>query len=175
MLPRTETLEQLKTAVDGLCFHPVGRKGNGGWRSFCGRDGRNVQSFPLSDAADRIAQGIENLPAMLETYGERISAIVIGPYDMAVMVGTPGDIYSDAMDASVRRVFEICSSYQKSCGIFCNHAADAERFRAMAQTSSGRESTRSWSARAFAARLPILKKSNRTDNGKTDYGKNRSA
>lgn len=132
MLPRTETLDQLKTAVDGLCFHPVGRKGNGGLAQFF--PGETVDQFNCSRflmPQIESPRGIENLPSMLETYGERISAIIIGPYDMAVMVGTPGDIYSAVMDASIRRVFDICASYRKSCGIFCNHAADAERFRDM--------------------------------------------
>lgn len=132
MLPRAETLEQLKTAVDGLCFHPVGRKGNGGLAQFL--PGETTEQFNSSRflmPQIESPRGIDQLPAMLESYGERISAIIIGPYDMAVMLGTPGDIYSKEMDAAVRKVFDICNSYQKSCGIFCNHAADARRFRAM--------------------------------------------
>ena len=56
---------------------------------------------------------------------------MIGPYDMSVMVGTPLDIYSDVMTASIQQVFDIARSYHKSCGIFCNTPDDAERFHKM--------------------------------------------
>ncbi len=132
MLPRTETLAQLQTAIDGLCFYPVGRKGNGGLAQFM--PGESIDQFNQSRflmPQIESPRGIENLPAMLEKFGSHISAIIIGPYDLSVMVGTPFDLYSDPMIASIQKIFDICRSYQKSCGIFCNHAADAERFRAM--------------------------------------------
>ncbi|MFR4069653.1 MAG: aldolase/citrate lyase family protein [Oscillospiraceae bacterium] len=45
MVPRTETVEQLKAVIDGLCFHPVGRKGNGG----------NLQFYPGESIAHSTA------------------------------------------------------------------------------------------------------------------------
>ena len=68
---------------------------------------------------------------MLDAYADHISAVMIGPYDMSVMVGTPLDIYSDVMTASIQQVFDIARSYHKSCGIFCNTPDDAERFHKM--------------------------------------------
>lgn len=132
MLPRTETVAQLKTAIDGLCFYPVGRKGNGGLAQFMA--GESIEHFNRSRflmPQIESPKGIQNLPEMLETYGEHISAVIIGPYDMSVMVGTPCDIYSDIMTESIRKVFDISRSFHKSCGIFCNNVEDAKRFRAM--------------------------------------------
>lgn len=132
MIPRTETLEQLKNVIDGFCFYPEGRKGNGGPGQL--KPGETPASFNHSRfllPQIESPKGIENLPAMLETYGEYISAIMIGPYDMSVMVGTPLDIYSDVMTESIQKVFDICKSYNKSCGIFCGSVEDAKRFRAM--------------------------------------------
>jgi 2-keto-3-deoxy-L-rhamnonate aldolase RhmA len=74
---------------------------------------------------------IKNLPAMLETYGEYISAIIIGPYDMSVMVGTPANIGSDEMNKAVQEVFDICKKYNKSCGIFCDNEILAKKYRDM--------------------------------------------
>ena len=132
MVPRTETVEQLKNVIDGFCFYPVGRKGNGG----------NLQFYP-GETVDQFnhgrvlmlqiesPRGIANLPAMLDAFADHISAVIIGPYDMSVMVGTPLDIYSDIMIESIQKVFDISGSYGMSCGIFCNTPDDAKRFKSM--------------------------------------------
>ena len=132
MLPRTETLEQLRTAVDALLFHPVGRKGMGGHGQF--RPGEAFADFAKTRflmPQIESPKGIENLPAMLENYGEFIDAIMIGPYDMSAMVGTPQNITSPIMLESIQKVFDICKVYGKSTGIFCDNEEKAELFRKM--------------------------------------------
>ena len=79
MLPRTERLEQLRTAVDALLFYPEGRKGDeiplaaqivSVVSAFCGKKGQRrtrtvqtgrglfgFQKDEISAAADRITQG----------------------------------------------------------------------------------------------------------------------
>jgi len=130
MVPRTETVEQLKNVVDGLCFFPVGRKGNGGVAQFM--PGESIDHFNRSRfllPQIESPKGIANLPAMLDAYGELIDAVMIGPYDMSVMVGTPLDIYSKTMTESVKKVFDIANSYGKSCGIYCNNYDDTKHFQ----------------------------------------------
>jgi 2-keto-3-deoxy-L-rhamnonate aldolase RhmA len=132
MIPRTETLEQLRIAIDGLLFSPDGRKGMGGCGQF--RAGEKFADFKKTRfllPQIESPEGIKNLPAMLEAYGEYISAIIIGPYDMSVMVGTPCDIGSEAMDNAVQQVFDICKKYNKSCGIFCDNETLAKKYRDM--------------------------------------------
>ena len=132
MIPRVETLEQLRTVVDAVRFGPVGRKGAGGYAQF-----RPGESFEAFQRGRRVfiqiesQKGIDNLAAMLETYGEHIDAVIIGPNDMSVMLGTPFDSKSPIMEAAVQRVFDISRAHGKSCGIFCNDAADAAHYRAM--------------------------------------------
>lgn len=133
MLPRVETLEQIQTAINALKFYPLGLKGSGGYAQL-----RNGESFDDFQKNGRIffpqiesPKGVEMLPTMLETYGELISAVIIGPYDMSVMVGTPNQIKSDVMNEHVQRVFDICHTNKKSCGIFCGNAEDAAYYRAM--------------------------------------------
>lgn len=130
MLPRTESLEQLRTAVDALYFHPAGRKGMGGHGQM--RRGEAFAEFkrflmPQIESP----KGIEMLPKMLEEYGEYISAVMIGPYDLSAMVGTPADITSDVMVESIQKIFDISNSYGKSCGIFCNDEVYAQKWRDM--------------------------------------------
>ena len=132
MLPRTETLGQLRTAVDALLFHPVGRKGMGGHGQF--RAGEKFADFGKTRflmPQIESPKGIANLPAMLEEYGEYIDAIIIGPYDMSAMVGTPQNITSPVMLESIQEVFDICKKYGKSTGIFCDNEEKAELFRKM--------------------------------------------
>ena len=132
MLPRTETLEQLRTAVDAICFYPIGKKGNGGGAQF-----RRSESFEeFQDGRFLIPQiespkGIENLPEMLKNFGGRISGIIVGPYDMSIMAGTPQDIYSDVMKSSIQKIIDICREHKKSAGVFCNDVADAAAYQKM--------------------------------------------
>lgn len=132
MIPRTETLEQLKTAVDALLFYPDGRKGCGGHGQFrpgeaYGDFGKTRFLFPQIESP----KGIELLPEMLEKYGQYISAVMIGPYDLSVMVGTPRDIKSPIMIESIQKIFDISNSYGKSCGIFCDNEVLAQKYRDM--------------------------------------------
>ena len=71
------------------------------------------------------------LPEMLEKYGQYISAVMIGPYDLSVMVGTPRDIKSSIMIESIQKIFDISNSYGKSCGIFCDNEELAQKYRDM--------------------------------------------
>ena len=68
---------------------------------------------------------------MLEQYGEYIDAVMIGPYDMSAMVGTPQNITSDVMLESIQKVFDVCNRYEKSTGIFCDDENKAQLFRDM--------------------------------------------
>lgn len=132
MIPRTENLTQLRNAVDGLLFAPDGRKGMGGHAQM--RVGERFEDF--NETRFLLPQiespkGIENLPKMLEEYGQYISAVIVGPYDMSVMVGTPCDVNSASMLNAIQTVFSICKKDNKSCGIFCDNEIVAKKYREM--------------------------------------------
>lgn len=133
MLPRTESLEQIQEAIDSLKFYPLGRKGSGGYAQM--RKGETFDSFQ-DDGRFFFPQiespkGIELLPEMLEKYGKYIHAVMIGPYDLSVMSGTPNETRSDVMNKNIQKIFDISREYGKSCGIFCNDADDALYYRNM--------------------------------------------
>lgn len=132
MIPRTENLNQLRTALDGLFFAPDGRKGMGGFGQM--REGEQFTDFKKTRfllPQIESPEGIKNLPKMLETFGEYINAIIVGPYDMSVMVGTPCNIQSQKMNDAIQEVFDICKKYNKSCGIFCDNENLAKKYRKM--------------------------------------------
>lgn len=132
MIPRVETKEQLRTAVDGLLFAPEGRKGCGGHGQM--RAGEAYADFSKTRfllPQIESPRGIEALPSLLDEFGQHISAVIIGPYDLSIMVGTPLDIASPIMLKSIQEVFDICNARGKSCGIFCDNAALAAKYRKM--------------------------------------------
>lgn len=132
MIPRVETLDQIRTVIDAVCFAPIGRKGAGGFAQI--KPGESFEEFQKGRfVALQIEsqKGIDNLPEMLETYGEHISAIIIGPNDLSVMLGTPFQCKSEVMEKACKQIFDICKKYNKSCGIFCNDAADAKHYQDM--------------------------------------------
>ena len=158
MIPRTESLEQLRTAVDALLFYPEGRKGCGGHGQF--RAGEAFCDFKKTRfllPQIESPKGIELLPKMLEEYGEYISAVMIGPYDLSVMVGTPRDIRSDIMIESIQKIFDISNSYGKSCGIFCDNEVLAQKYRDMGCNVLWTSSDKDFFMRGYREEMDILK------------------
>ena len=158
MIPRTESLEQLKTAVDALLFYPEGRKGCGGHGQF--RPGEAYADFGKTRflmPQIESPKGIEMLPKMLEEYGEYIRAVMIGPYDLSVMVGTPKDIKSDIMIESIQKIFDISNSYGKSCGIFCDNEVLAQKYRDMGCNVLWTASDKDFYMRGYNEEMEVLK------------------
>ena len=130
MIPRVEEMEQIRVAIDAVCFSPIGRKGVGGYAQFkLNEHFEEFQQGRLLMPQIESARGIENLPRMLEAHGGRISAVIVGPYDLSVMLGTPLQLHSAEMEAAVKEIFRICLHFGKSCGIFCDDALEAARYR----------------------------------------------
>ncbi len=157
MLPRTERLEQLRTAVDALLFAPEGRKGSGGHAQF--RPGEAYADFPKTRflmPQIESPKGIEALPSMLEAYGQYISAVMIGPYDLSIMVGTPKNIRSGIMKESIRKIFDISNSYGKSCGIFCDNEVLAKEYRAMGCNVLWNATDKDFFMRGFNEEMAVL-------------------
>lgn len=130
MVPRVETLDQVKIAVDATRFYPVGKTGFGGHGLL--RKNETMEEFQKNRhliIQIESPKGVENLTAMLETYGEQIASIMIGPYDFSIMIGEPGNTLGENCQMWVKKVFDICKSYKKSCGIYCNDAGAAEVYK----------------------------------------------
>ena len=131
MLPRVETLEQVKLAIDSMRFPPIGRKGRGGYCQI--RKGETTADYQKNRhllIQIESPLGIQNLPAMLDTYGDQIAGVLIGPYDLSFTMGIETQFENPAFIAAVERVFEICIQRGKSVGIFCDSTEQAMKWRA---------------------------------------------
>lgn len=128
MLPRVESVEQIKEAVDAMHFAPVGRTGCGGFGLF--REGESFSEFDngrvLLPQIESPA-GLERMEDMIKTYGDYIDGFVIGPNDYSIMCGVPFQLNHPVMLEQYERFFEICHRYKKSCGIFDPDIASAQR------------------------------------------------
>ncbi len=130
MIPRAETLEQVKLAIDSMRLYPMGRTGWGG-HGFL-KNGETLDEFQKGRhliVQIESPKGLENLPAMLETYGDQISSIIIGPYDYSVMIGKPGQTLDQECLNEYKKVFDVCKSYKKSCGIYCNDEIASKAYK----------------------------------------------
>ena len=159
MIPRTETLEQLRTALDALLFYPEGRKGSGGHGQF--RYGEHYEDFKKTRflmPQIESPKGIKILPEMLEEYGAYISAVMIGPYDLSIMAGTPRDINSPEVIAAIRKIFDISNAYGKSCGIFCDDAVLAQKYRNMGCNVLWTGSDKDFCMKGYNAEMDVLKR-----------------
>ncbi len=132
MIPRTETLEQVKKAVQAMRFFPKGIKGHGGYGQM--KPGESIEEFQKSRfllLQIESETGIENLPQMLAEYDGEIAAVVIGPYDLSSSMGMFKRFERPEFLSCVQRVFDICNENRKSVGIFCDDRAAGEKYRAM--------------------------------------------
>ncbi|MBQ2988404.1 MAG: hypothetical protein IJD59_04795 [Clostridia bacterium] len=132
MLPRTESVEQVRAAVEAMRFPPVGHKGKGGYCQV--RPGETLADFNRSRhllVQIESPVGIAALPDMLDRYGSEIAAIIIGPYDLSFTMGMPAQFDDPAFQNAVKEIFDICISRKKSVGIFCDGPAQAEKYLEM--------------------------------------------
>ena len=130
MVPRVDSLEQLKIAVDSMRFHPIGKTGFGGHGLL--RKNETLEDFQKNRhliIQIESPKGFENLPAMLETYGDQIASVIVGPYDFSIMIGEPGNTLGENCQMWIKKVFDLCKSYKKSCGIYCNDVTAADVYK----------------------------------------------
>ena len=132
MLPRTESVEQVKSAVESMRFPPIGHKGKGGYAQM--RKGESLEDFNQNRhllVQIESPTGIAALPEMLDVYRNEISAIVIGPYDLSFTMNMPAQFDHPEFQAAVKKIFDICMKKGVSVGIFCDNQETAEKYRSM--------------------------------------------
>ena len=132
MIPRTETVEQVKTAVEAMHFYPIGRTGCGGY----GLKRKDETFDEFQNGRILILQiesrkGLEAIPDMIKQYGEYIDGFMIGPNDYSIMQGLKQQPTHPDMFIQVQEVFDKCREYNKSCGCFAAENDIALRYAKM--------------------------------------------
>jgi len=123
MVPMTETAEQAKEIVHWSKYTPVGDRGYGsGIGATYYQTGietieamRTINDRVLTIAQIETALAIENIEDIAATEG--IDALIIGPNDLSISLGVPGQLASETEVNAIRKVADTCHKYGKAFGI----------------------------------------------------------
>lgn len=129
LIPRTESMEQVETAISSMRFYPYGKKGVGGRALLrAGEDIYDINKNRLLFLQIESKKGVDLLDEMLEKYGEHVAGILIGPCDMAVSMGCGLDVNAPEMIENIRKTIKTCQKHGKSIGMFMDDDTVAERW-----------------------------------------------
>lgn len=133
LIPRTESFEQVETAIRSLRMYPYGKKGVGG---SCMRPGETIPEFNknrLLFLQMESPKGIELLDEMLTRYGEHVAGVIVGPSDLTAAMGfetfsgpRQGGEKAEEFYENIRKVIRISKAHGKSSGIFMGNDGDIE-------------------------------------------------
>jgi 2-keto-3-deoxy-L-rhamnonate aldolase RhmA len=129
MVPMLESVEQAQLLVRWAKYAPLGGRGfggAGGHSNFIGVAPDATPAFMAKANTETIAiaqietaPAIENIDAIAAVPG--IDALLIGPNDLAISLGSAGDLMGDTLDRAIGKVAEAAKKHGK---IFGMHAPD---------------------------------------------------
>jgi len=129
MVPMVSTPEEAQALVDWSRFEPVGKRGLGStgvYTAFGGMkmDAREFMAEQnrrtLAIAQIETAEAIRNIDAI--TAVEGIDVVLVGPNDLSISLGVPGDKMSEAVQVGIDKVAKAAQRHGK---IFSMHSAGA--------------------------------------------------
>ncbi|MBN1291114.1 MAG: aldolase [Candidatus Latescibacteria bacterium] len=128
MVPMIETVEQAQKLASWAKYPPVGKRGMGSIGALTGYGRISSASSFMEEANSTtvaIAQietvtGIKNITEIAAVDG--IDALLVGPYDLSVSHGDPGNFTSPIMNKSIQKVAETARENGK---IFGMHAGNS--------------------------------------------------
>ena len=121
IVPRIETPEQAAKLVSYAKYPPLGVRGCGGTAFFDFNAPNWVEGLPWLNDQTLIApqvesvKAIENLEKTLAVPG--IDVIVVGPQDLSISLGVPGQHSHPKEIEAIDHVIAICKKHNKPCGI----------------------------------------------------------
>lgn len=128
MVPMIETVEQANAFVEWSKYTPIGNRGmsaNGGHTGYrketdvrAMMDRLNHQTLTIAQIeSDKGVQMVNEIASV-----EGIDVLLVGPNDLSVSVGCPGDLDSPQMQEAILKVAQAC---QKNRKIFGMHGASS--------------------------------------------------
>jgi 2-keto-3-deoxy-L-rhamnonate aldolase RhmA len=126
MIPRLESKEQAEFAVQCAKFPPVGRRGMGspaflGFAPVSPADAvRICNEHGMVVVQIETVAGVANAEAIASAPG--VDVLFIGPLDLSISLGTPGNWETPEWMAHADRVLAAAKKYGKAVGIVCTAA-----------------------------------------------------
>ena len=120
ILPKFHGIEDIEFAVDTVMFPPKGRRGMAlhpanGYGRFFDEYLSLHQSGPIIIAQIEDCEGVDGLESIANH--RHLDGIFLGPYDLSLSLGCPGDFDSPVFKEAVGRVRKIARKYHKPLGM----------------------------------------------------------
>lgn len=132
IIPDVRGTEDIRRVVDYAKYAPVGRRGfcpsrKDGWGTDpqCGvldtmaHFNQETLVIPQCETAEALSD-IETIAAM-----DGVDGIFIGPFDLSISMGMPGDFENPQFRAALARILSACRAAGKPCLIFAGDGAGA--------------------------------------------------
>ncbi len=132
IVPDVRSTEDVRRVVDYAKYAPVGRRGfcpsrKDGWGTDpqCGvldtmaHFNAETLVIPQCETAEALSD-IETIAAM-----DGVDGIFIGPFDLSISMGMPGDFENPQFRAALARILSACRAAGKPCLIFAGDGAGA--------------------------------------------------
>lgn len=128
MLPRVRSVADVKAGLEAMKYPPAGRRGGvlaRGHTDFQGGDlveamrSANEESFLIVQVETR--EALDRLDEILAMPG--LDAALIGPTDLSIALGVPGQIRAPALEAAIERTVAACRKYGVHPAIHTNDIA----------------------------------------------------
>lgn len=123
MVPMTETAEQAREIVHWSKYPPLGDRGYGTSIGACNYKTGLKSEDAMKDANDTVlaiaqietALAVENAEEIAATEG--IDAIIVGPNDLSISLGIPGQLMDERELNAIQKVVQACKKYGKAFGL----------------------------------------------------------
>ena len=153
MFPRTESPDVLAQAISWAKYPPAGIRGFGLSGAHVGyvdvsmddiRTQHNTQNLLIAQIES--VRGLEAIDEIAAVEG--LDSLLLGPADMSISLGVPGDWEAPKLWAAIDRIVEACNAAGIWPGIHCRNAAFANKAmdHGMRIVSAGADSALLWGA-----------------------------
>lgn len=124
-IPRLKTGAQTKEIVAQTLFPPAGIRGNALSRGYTQLKGGNVVDAMATSnnsltiiAQIETAEAIDNLDEIAAVEG--VHMLLVGPNDLSIALGHPGDLMNPACVTAIQKVIDVCNKHGKCAAIHQN-------------------------------------------------------
>lgn len=118
IVPQISSREQAEKVVKAAKFPPIGNRGScpcirsgnhwvENWSQFSREQNQNVSVIALVEGTE----GISNFKEIVKTEG--IDAFMIGPFDLSVALGVPGETTHPLVEEALDEIFNLAQKYNK--------------------------------------------------------------
>lgn len=132
MIPYVETVDDVHRIIDFAKYPPMGRRGLGtqiGHTDYLAGESEGLVEQKNRDTIILIQietpTGVKNIDGITSVPG--VDFVIIGPNDLALTMGLPGQITSDVVFEQIQKVIDTCKSKQMPIGIHVGNTKLIER------------------------------------------------